>query len=148
LHHLDTIKETKERPFMPDPKKPIPPFGLANGGLNFWHEIADDFELRSDELRLLEAACRTLDELTLIQRELSGANLVCTGSQGQDVANPLLAAAISHRRTFAAMVRQLALPDIDGETGETSNALSEKRRAAANTRWDRQRALAAGFDEY
>lgn len=129
---------------MTNSEKPRQPTGLKAAGAKLWHDIADDFQLRPDELRLLEAAGRTLDELALIERQLVGAKLVSKGSMGQDVAHPLLAAAVGHRRMYAALVKQLALPDIDAESGEVTNSLSEKRRAAANTRWDRQRALAAG----
>jgi hypothetical protein len=40
--------------------------------------------------------------------------------------------------------KQSPAPDIDGETGVVSHALSMKNRNAANIRWNRQRALAAG----
>ena len=125
-------------------EKPRQPAGFKPRDAKLWHDIADNFQLRPDELRLLEAACRTLDELALIERQLVGASLVSKGSQGQEVAHPLLAAAVSHRRMYVALVKQLDLPDIDAETGVVSHALSVKNRNAANIRWNRQRALAAG----
>ena len=95
--------------------------------------MAGPFELRPDELRVLEAACRSSDELARIDEALKEAPVVVRGSQGQDVAHPLLSQALAHRRVLAALIKQLALPEEDGN--RVPDALSEKRRNAANIRW-------------
>lgn len=121
--------------------KPRTPTGLEAAGKKLWTEVAGPFELRPDELRVLEAACRSADELARIEAALKGAPVVSLGSMGQEVAHPLLNQALAHRRVLAALIKQLALPEEDGN--RVPDALSEKRRHAANVRWASHNAIKA-----
>lgn len=122
--------------------KPRTPTGLSATGRRLWSDIGGDFELRPDELRILEAACRTADDLARVDAALVGAPVLTTGSMGQDVVNPLFAMALAHRRQLAGLVKQLNLPDEDGvripsdlfdkrRRGHVSDLAEAKRRRAA-----------------
>jgi hypothetical protein len=122
--------------------RPRKPTGLGSRGSRLWRDITSDYSLRADELRLLEAAAKTLDELARLERALASEDVTVAGSKGQTRAHPLVASIDSHRRLLASLVKQLDLPD--AETGTGRSALSEKRSKAATTRWDRVRARRAG----
>lgn len=117
------------------------PAGLKARGSAMWLEVAGTWTLRSDEVRVLEHACRTLDELDRLQREFAKTEPLVAGSMGQLVPNPLGREVRSHRDLLAKLLRQLNLPDPAVASGEHRSALSEKRSAAAKSRWDRVRAL-------
>lgn len=111
---------------MPVSKKPRTPAGLSTNGRRLWADVAGEYELRADELRVLEMACRTADNLAAIDAELTTAPVMTTGSMGQDVVNPLIAAALATRRQLAALVKQLNLPDDMGV--RVPSDLSDKRK--------------------
>ncbi|MGI8537715.1 MAG: hypothetical protein ACR2K2_14820 [Mycobacteriales bacterium] len=121
---------------MTAPKRTIPraPNGLKAPGRSFWGAIVGAFELRADELRLLEAACRTLDDLTRLEAELAGSDLMVTGAAGQVRASPLVGEIRSHRDLLRKLTAQLRLPDAAGQV----NTAAQPSRV----RWDR-RAVAA-----
>lgn len=110
------------------------PDGLGVSGQRLWDGIAGEgkYELRADELQVLEDACRESDLIATLHAGLVGEPLLMRGSQGQDVAHPLIAELRQHRATVASLLRGLKLPDIDGSVAE---ARSTQARAAANTRW-------------
>lgn len=118
------------------------PSGLGSRGGRLWRDVTTEYSLRADELRLLEAACRTLDELARMERALAAEDVVVAGSRGQRRAHPLTERVVEHRRLLAALVKQLDLPDAAEGSGERS-ALSLKRSKAAHARWDRVRAQRA-----
>ncbi len=111
----------------------ITPAGLGDAGSAFWSDVTTKYELRADELRVLEDACRERDLIDRMAGELAGADVMVRGSMGQMVMNPLLAEVRQHRATFASLMRQLKLPDEGGS--ESGGALSAKNRAAAQARW-------------
>jgi len=110
------------------------PTGISAAGEALWRAIEDTYELRADELRVLEDACREADLIDTLNIEASVADLVVRGSQGQPVINPLISELRQHRSTLAALLRQLKLP----EEGDTAEARSTSARAAANARWSRR----------
>lgn len=114
------------------------PSGLKAKGSALWDSVVPAYELKSDEFRVLESACRTLDEITRLERALATAPVMVVGSRGQEIANPLFGEVARHRALLARLVKQLDLPYPDAKPGRS--ALSEKRAAAANTRWARVRA--------
>jgi hypothetical protein len=61
---------------------------------------------------------------------VEGQQLVAKGSRGWSVLNPLLVEQKTHRFALAAALRQLKLPDADGER-------FNQQRAAAQSRWAR-----------
>ena len=114
--------------------KPKPPTGMDKAGAAFWRDVLAKYELRVDEQRILEDACRERDLIARMESDLAGADLMVAGSMGQQVLHPLVAELRQHRATFASLMRQLKLPD-DGEGAGSGGALSARNRAAAQARW-------------
>lgn len=109
------------------------PKGLV-ASVTLWRAITAKYELRADELRVLEDACRESDLIDALAEEAAGAATVVKGSQGQPVINPLISEVRQHRSTLAALLRQLKLPD----EADTSEARSTAARSAANARWSKR----------
>lgn len=112
---------------------PDPPVELGPRGLELWRSVLDSHELRPDEMRILEDACREVDLVELLEDALRGAPLTARGSQGQPVANPLVQEVRQHRSLVA---RLLGLLKLQAEGQEEQDALdrSQKARRAALTR--------------
>lgn len=112
------------------------PAGLKAAGKKLWDSIVGGglYVLRPDELRVLEDACRTADMVSALEAEMAGADLVVTGSQGQPVANPILAELRQYRGLLRQQLKGLNLPDEDGREAGSRSAAA---RAAANARWRR-----------
>ncbi|HXL19432.1 MAG TPA: hypothetical protein VN961_18100, partial [Streptosporangiaceae bacterium] len=90
---------------------PRVPDGLGPAGRAVWRRIMGTYELSEGERLLLVRVCRTADALARIDRELAAAGtLLVTGSTGQPVSNPLLAAKSDQERVLELLVRGLALP--------------------------------------
>jgi hypothetical protein len=68
------------------------PSGLGKGGRRLWRAIANPgtYELRPDEVRVLEDACREVDLIDRLEDALAGEPLTVAGSQGQIVVHPLI----------------------------------------------------------
>jgi hypothetical protein len=111
------------------------PAGLAAAGKKLWREIADSYDLRADELRVLEDAAREADLVSVLDAGMKGASLLVRGSQGQEVINPLISELRQHRSTLASLLRQLKLPD---DSADAAGERSTSARAAANARWSRR----------
>jgi hypothetical protein len=108
------------------------PTGLGKFGGALWKDVTEGWELHDADLRVLEMACRELELCHKIDKELASDTLIVTGSMGQPVVNGLLQELRRHRSTFAALIKQLALPDELGDEGETTTS---NARAAAKARW-------------
>ncbi len=110
-------------------------------GARLWRDVTGCYALRVDELAVLEDACRHLDLVDRIEKEIVKArsSLTTAGSQGQSVANPLLGELRQSRDLVGRLLRSLHLPDDpergDLATGRGSNAASISARHAANARW-------------
>ena len=117
-------------------KKVPTPAKLGKAGAKVWRQVTEQYDLRSDELRVLEDACREMDLIDRLERELEDADTIVHGSQGQPVINPLISEQRQHRATLAALLRQLKLPDENGMSEEETR--STQARAAANARWSRR----------
>lgn len=100
-----------------------------------WADVTGKYDLRSDELRVLEDACREIDLVERIESELRDGDLVVRGSQGQPVASPLVQEVRQHRAVLARLLGSLKLPDDEGGAGEGSQ--SAAARSAAAARWGR-----------
>jgi hypothetical protein len=114
------------------------PQGLQREGTALWDEVVEAYDLRLDEQRLLEHACRTVDELERLRQPLADSDIVVVGSTGQPRTTPLIAEVRGHRQLLSRLVQQLDLPDLDAPAQRS--ALSQRKAAAANARWDRVRA--------
>jgi hypothetical protein len=110
------------------------PDGLGDAGASLWADVSSRYDLRPDELRVLEAACREQDLIVRLDAALVGADLIVRGSQGQPVANPLVQELRQHRSTLRGLLGQLKLPDEDGRVAASTSAQARK---AANARWKR-----------
>ncbi len=114
--------------------KPRTPRNLAAAGRSLWRSVVDTYELRPDELLLLEKACRTADESARLDEETRTAPLMVTGSTGQQRHNPLLNEARQTRALLGALLKQLALPDAKRERDNSARATD-----AARARWGTRR---------
>jgi len=114
--------------------KRTPPTKLGPRARKLWNELTVTYELRPDELRILEDACREIDLIDRLEAELVVGEMVVAGSQGQPVANPLVSEIRQHRSTLQRLLGSLKLPDEDGRQGA---ARSEAAREAAHARWRR-----------
>ena len=114
-------------------KTPVP-VGLGKAGTALWSSIAGLYELRADEVTVLEDACRTSDMLAALTEawEADGGPMTTKGSMGQLVIHPLIATIDKHRKSRAALLRQLALPDADDAPA------TNQHRSAAVTKWQQR----------
>ena len=106
------------------------PKGLLKKGKETWKSVTDEYTLRTDELDILEDICREADMIDRLEEAMIGAELLVQGSQGQQVANPLIGELRQHRATKKALWAQLKLPD----TNVTAMA-GNQQREAAQSRW-------------
>lgn len=114
--------------------KQDPPEGLGAKALVVWTEIAEGYDLRIDEMRVLEDACREIDLIERLEAELEHAELIVTGSMGQPVASPLVQELRQHRGVLARLLGWLKLPD---EEQPAKGNTSASARTAAMARWGR-----------
>lgn len=117
---------------------PRAPGGLGSAGKRLHRDVTTRYGLRADELRVLEQACRTADALDRYDEAMRDASLTVKGSQGQLVMHPIAQEARLARGLLASLLKQLGLPDEDGDAKPMSPA-SRKAQHAALMRWKRDR---------
>lgn len=105
------------------------PAGLKARGKRTWIDVTEKYELRVDELDTLEDICREIDMIDALEKELKGADLIVTGSQGQDVANPMISELRQHRATKKSLWAALKLPD------DNAGADVNHQRTGGHSRW-------------
>jgi hypothetical protein len=98
-------------------ESPKPPDGLETAGRQLWDSVTATFVLNAGEIAILGQACRTADEITLLEAQLRGSSLVVAGYAGQPRPNPLLKIIQDHRLLLRRLVDSLNLPDEDQESG-------------------------------
>jgi len=115
--------------------KPTTPQGLGRKARRLWRGITTVYELRPDEARVLEDACREIDLIERLEEELAKpeTDLIVHGSMGQPVANPLVQEIRQHRATLRQLLASLKLPDDEGGQVDAST----QAREAAARRWRR-----------
>ncbi|MGC9543604.1 hypothetical protein [Streptomyces sp. UG1] len=124
-------------------KAPALPKGLRPPGRALWRAVTGDWELRPDELRVLEQACRTLDDEARLREELDQAAVMTAGSMGQPRVSPLFAEVRATRALLAKLLQQLGLQHLaNDEEGDQGHDVEASRRewqarAAAGARWRR-----------
>lgn len=113
------------------------PAGLDAAGRRLWRTVLAEvdgagMELRADELRVLEDACRAADTADRCAAGLVGEPLTVPGARGQLVAHPLIGEELRARSLTARLLGQLGLgrPVAAPETPRTRSA-----RRAAMARW-------------
>ena len=113
-------------------EKPKAPDGLfPEVGARFWVQVVEKYDLRVDELAVLEKACRAMDRIAAMESALLDEPLVAKGSMGQPVVHPLVAEIRAHEAQVASLLGRLKLPD-DSSVAEPR---SVQARAAAQSRW-------------
>ena len=110
-----------------------PPPRLSKSARTLWDDVTSKWDLRPDELRLLEDACREASLVDRIEREL-GPDLLTPGSTGQVRAHPLLGEVRQHRVAMSQLLSRLNLPDADAEV-RAQDARTQHARLAAVARW-------------
>lgn len=115
------------------PRVPTPA-GLAKQGRKLWRNVTKRYELRPDELILLEHAARTVDLVAGLESAMEGQPLTVKGSMGQEREHPLLSEARQQRALMARLLGQLKLPD-EGVVDGLGTARSVAARDAARSRW-------------
>ncbi len=120
-----------------------PPADLEAPGRELWLAVRRDWVLLPTEDRLLEEACRTLDELRRIEQALSDSDVITTGSKGQRRADPLLAEARAHRLTLRGLFDSLGISEAEADAGSAEAQRSHAGRSLARQRWSRRHGAAA-----
>lgn len=104
------------------------PAGLGVAGAKLWRDVTGKYELRADEIVILESACAARDRVAAMEAERGDA-VTATGSMGQLVVHPLIGEIRAHEAQIAGLLAKLKLPD-DGGVEQPS-----QQRAAAQSRW-------------
>ena len=123
-------------------KSPKPPTALGKAGRALWRSILGDledgWELDARELHILERACRTQDDLALLEEQVDEIGAVVEGSRGQVVVNPALVEARQLRLVQLRLlsVIEMADPHIARQSATPAQA---RARHAAEVRWDLDR---------
>jgi hypothetical protein len=130
-------------------KRPAPRT-LRTSGKKLWQDVTKEYDLRPDEYRILEDACRQADLVDELAKAQAAEALMIPGSMDQMILHPLIAEVRQHRTTLSNLLTKLKLPDLavdDGDSGDgegddkptpTGNDRAAKARAAANARWSRR----------
>jgi hypothetical protein len=118
---------------------PRTPTGLGLRGRRLWRHVVDAYEVSPDSREVLVEACRALDVIDRLEAEMRDAPLTVAGSQGQQVAHPLLHELRLWKQTAARLIGQLGLPTLDElEAGvPAGKSRSQMGRDAALARWRR-----------
>jgi hypothetical protein len=117
-------------------KKPGPPAGLKADGKRVWTSVLAEHSCDPVELELLSALCRTVDELSVLEKALADSEPVVHGGRGQiPKAHPLLNEVRLHRKTIENLSLALALP-LPGEAAGRRRSAQAKQ--AVNARWTAQ----------
>ena len=113
---------------------PRVPAHLGNKAQKLWRETVAAYDLRVDELRILEDACREVDLIERLEDEIRKLpRLTVDGSMGQPVISELVKDVRQHRNTLKALLAGLKL----NEAGEQAGNRSTSARGAAQARWRR-----------
>lgn len=112
------------------------PAGLKRSS-TMWKSVTSTFELRPDELRLLEDCCREMDLIDRLQKVIDKEGLTTTGSTGQVVIHPAVQEIRQHRNVLRLQLVNLSLPD-EEEKQESVRSSSDKARVVAHARWQRK----------
>lgn len=115
------------------------PEGLGVQGQKLWDSIANsekNYELKADELRTLEEACRLLDVIERMHEHSLTAPVMVDGMRpGTEMLNPVFQELRMSRKTLSDMLKSLKLPDSPAGALQKADYLSEQRRAAARARY-------------
>ena len=115
------------------------PKSLRNRGRGLWKEITTTYVLDAGEMQILTELCRACDYLDELDRFICDETYLVHGSRGQlPKANPLLVEVRETQKLIVTLTAALALP-LPGE--QVGRRRSPNQKAAAETRWSRERRL-------
>ncbi|MFN3005130.1 hypothetical protein [Mycolicibacterium wolinskyi] len=125
------------------PKPPPPPADLAKdgrkdgAGRRLWKQIVTSrkYELRPDELVILENACRQGDRIEKLRGEAQHCSTTARGSAGQLALHPILKELRELEVSQANLLGKLKLPD--DQAPADSQPRSVSARSAVQSRWGR-----------
>ena len=117
-----------------DRRKSPAPKNMGARGLRFWRDITAQYVLRTDELRLLEDACRTMSLIDKLEQGVAENPLYLTGSQGQQVINPAISELRQQRNSLKSILAALNIPDEEAASSGVE-ARRVQARDAAKSRW-------------
>jgi hypothetical protein len=98
--------------------KPRKPRGLKAAGTRLGESVVNDYaiELERQKLPILEAACRTADDLARFERAMVNAPLTVKGSAGQACINPIQSEIRFARALLAQLIARLSFePPLEEE---------------------------------
>ena len=102
---------TKEEPVTEPQQRPANTSkGLCTVGKRMWRRILAGYELRPDELFLLENACKVANAVARLEAAMQGEPLMVKGSMNQLREHPLLSEARQQRALLARLLGQLKAP--------------------------------------
>ena len=118
---------------------PRPPAGLGDPGRTLWRSILsqiaeDGLTLDAKELHFLALSCAEADLVAVLAKGLEGQPLLVRGSQGQQVAHPLIAEVRQHRMAGASLLARIKLEESAAAAGTGSATTPTRARAAAFAR--------------
>jgi hypothetical protein len=99
--------------------------------------ILAEYELSPAESVLLDQAAAIVDVLERLNEQIAAESLTASGSTGQTVAAPLLAAQRAHAETLSKLLGAVAIPAADESEGRSSTSKSAQK--AALIRWSREK---------
>jgi hypothetical protein len=108
-------------------KKPAAPPGLGTSGRRLWSDVVGEWDLRPDELVVLERACRVRDRLERLDAALAKVDVLDTGSREQVRVHPALGELRQQETVLAGLLDRLRLtePSAEGSTAGRSTAARE-----------------------
>jgi len=120
---------------------PKPPTGLGKAGKALWRAIQRDLQdgwaLDAREAHMLERACRTADDLAVLEATVDKEGATVEGSRGQTVVHPAL---IEARQLRVVQLRLLSVLELADPSGQQSATPAQSRaRRAAEARWGHER---------
>lgn len=109
------------------------PRGLSVKASRLWNDVVTAWELRPDELSVLEEACRTADVIDALEAIVKEQGLMTAGSMGQPVVHPAVVEARQQTALLGSLLRSLGLSDDAGASDPGTR--SQAARKAARSRW-------------
>jgi pyruvate/2-oxoglutarate dehydrogenase complex dihydrolipoamide acyltransferase (E2) component len=118
---------------------PPVPDGLGEHGAGFFVRVLAKWSLRPDELELLAAAARTIDELRRLEEALAEASPVVPGSRNQVRAHPLVREVREHRLALKQLLGAAGIGIAEATAGSDDLGLARSHagRQLAAQRWKR-----------
>lgn len=122
-------------------RKPAAPSGLSTRGKRVWTRTLENYELRQDELSLLEDYCMEITIVDSLQAALVDAPLMVRASHGGEAINPIYSEIRMHRQAAMSLWKALKLPELVVEEADQDDdrvvpmSREDSARKAANARW-------------